>query len=68
MKFLSIMFGLLLALPSLGLGQQVVDTLITGGKVFRTTEGTFAPNTGIAVKDGRFIKIGVNRNEFQAAF
>ncbi len=65
MRFLCII-GLALALPSLGLGQQTVDTLIVGGKVFRTTEGKFAPNTGIAVQDGRFVKIGANRKDFQA--
>ncbi len=46
--------------------QQAVDTLIVGGHVFRTAEGDFQPNTGIAVKDGRFVKIGANPTDFEA--
>ena len=49
-----------LALISLGLlaqptlAQDHVDTLIVGGQVFRTDSGTFEPNNGLAIQDGKF--------------
>ncbi|MEL7496703.1 MAG: amidohydrolase family protein [Planctomycetota bacterium] len=61
-----VFIALILAFPALGLGQQTVDTLIVGGNVFRTTPGTFEPNSGIAINDGRFIKTGINPKDFQA--
>ena len=57
-------FLLLLAAPFLA--QQEVDTLIVGGHVFQTESGKFVPNTGIAIKDGRFTKIGAEPDQYSA--
>ena len=57
-------FLLLLAAPVFA--QQEVDTLIVGGHVFQTESGNFVPNTGIAIKDGRFTKIGPDPDQFSA--
>lgn len=52
----------------LGLGVQEdlrqVDTLIVGGQVFQTDSGKFVPNTGIAIKDGRFVEINADPVKF----
>lgn len=57
-------FLLLLAAPVFA--EQDADTLIVGGHVFQTESGRFVPNTGIAIKDGRFTKIGVDPEQFSA--
>ena len=57
-------FLLLLATPVLN--QQDVDTLIVGGQVFQTDSGKFVPNTGITIKDGRFLKIGADPDQVSA--
>ena len=56
----------LLLITSPVLIQQDVDTLIVGGHVFQTQSGEFVPNTSIAIKDGRFTKIGADPDQYSA--
>ena len=46
--------------------QQSVDTLIVGGHVFQTDTGKFTDNSGIAIKDGRFLKTDADADQFIA--
>ena len=46
--------------------QQSVDTLIVGGHVFQTDSGKFTANSGIAIKDGRFVKTDAEADQFDA--
>lgn len=63
-QLLSFLF--LFSLPPFVAGQQSIDTLVTGGHVFRTDTGKFEPNTGIAIQSGRFRRIGVDPNKYRA--
>lgn len=47
--------------------QQTVDTLLVGGHVFDTASATFVPNRGIAVSGDRFVGVGVDPSQLQAA-
>jgi imidazolonepropionase-like amidohydrolase len=46
--------------------QQAVDLLIVGGHAFQTESGTFAPNQGIAIKDGRFLSLERPASDFKS--
>ena len=46
--------------------KQAVDTLIVGGHVFETESGKFVSNSGIAIKEGRFVKTNAVPDQFEA--
>ena len=46
--------------------QQSVDTLVVGGHFFHTESATFKRNHGIAIQNGRIVKVEINPEDYTA--